>query len=314
MRMGQKKLVMLRFKVNMLPGVHHKGFRKWSSKMGDTEQSTTSTGDISNQNGTLSQQNLSQQTTYVTTTGLKHCDACKSYKVYMHAYGASLCILAMIIPVIASLITIGVYLILPYSASQWYILLVGALIAVILWLVIAIPFVSFCTAQGANPHTYSLFKIRLHQLKINLGLKDYDDGSYDEIYSLDTVMQIRGFDKNNDKHKWEVVKEAYACCIELNRKLYKFPAGLQWYSSIGYTSAWRVLHHAEEVMIEVTDSGTVVREAKNDFRSLQGSKVSGKEKLLDDIIRAVTVLKPEALLYFKEYSPDKSIEIGRAHV
>src|SRR6266567_3282026 len=113
------------------------------------------------------------------------------------------------------------------------------------------------------------------QQKMSLGLVDYYDGSYDEINSLETVMQKGGFDKNS-RHQWDVVKEAYACCIELSRKLFQFPAGLQWYSGSGYTSAWRVFHHAEEVMIEVTDDSTVVREAKNDFRSLQGSKVSGK--------------------------------------
>ncbi len=266
--------------------------------------STTFPNDMPNQNGTGSQQNLSQQKNNDAPSG----DLRKSYRIYMRAYGASLCALVMIIPVIAALITVGVYLTLPNSNSSLYSLLVGGLIAMILWLVIAIPFAGFCTAQGASPHTYSLLKIRLHQLKMSLGLKDFADGTYEEINDINDInkiMEHAGFNKKND-HQREVVKEAYACCTELSRKLFQFPAGLQWYSGSGYTSAWRVLHHAEEVMIEVTDDSTVVREAKNDFRSLQGSKVSGKDKLLNDVIHAVSVLKPEASIYFEDCPPDKN--------
>src|SRR5689334_11241219 len=148
--------------------------------MGDTsktnKQATTLLGDTPTQNGTGSQQNLSQQKNNDATTGVLR----KSYRIYMRAYGASLCVLVMIIPVIASLITTGVYLTLPSSNSGLYTLLVGGLIAVILWLVIAFPFTGFCTAQGANPHTYSLLKIRLHQMKMSLGLKDFADGTYEE--------------------------------------------------------------------------------------------------------------------------------------
>ena len=301
---------MQRLRVNMLFGERIRRFYKEEQqKMDDTSktnvQSTTIPSDILNLNGSDMQQNLSQQTSNDATDGLRHYKLRKSYRMITQAYGASICIVGMIIPVIASLITVGVYLILPNSNSQWQILLIGGVTAAILWLLIAIPFTGFCTAQAANPHTYSILRIRLHQLKMSLGLVDYDDGSYDEIDSLETVMQKGGFDKNS-RHQWDVVKEAYACCIELSRKLFQFPAGLQWYSGSGYTSAWRVLHHAEEVMIEVTDDSTVVREAKNDFRSLQGSKVSGKDKLLNDVKNAVSVLKPEASIYFEDCPPDKN--------
>ncbi len=219
--------------------------------MGDTsktnKQSTTIPSDSINLNGTDPQPNLSQQTNNDTTTGLRHCDSRKFYWMIAQAYGASICVVAMIIPIIASLITVGVYLILPNSYSQWQILLIGAAIAGILWLLIAIPFAFFCTVQAANPHTYNILQARFHQLKMSLGLVDYVDGSYDEIDSLETVMQKGEVVKNkNSKHQLEVVKEAYACCTELSRKLYYSFAGLQWYSGSGYTSAWRLLHHSEE--------------------------------------------------------------------
>src|SRR5260370_30496063 len=118
-------------------------------------------------------------------------------------------------------------------------------------------------------------------------------------------MEHAGFDKHN-KHKWNLVKEVYACCIDISRKLYKYPAGLPWIIGTGYNSAWTLLHHAEEVMIEVQDVENLVRGAKHDFLAIEGSKMNGQDELLEDIIQAITVLKPEALVYFKEHQPSKS--------
>ncbi|HEX6110583.1 MAG TPA: hypothetical protein VFZ02_14310, partial [Ktedonobacteraceae bacterium] len=169
-----------------------------------------------------------------------------------------------------------------------------------LWFAAAFPVCAICTAQGANPRNYALLQSRLHQLHASIGLNDYDDGSYDEIHLLNKVMENAGFDENKHKHRWEVGKEVFACCIDISRKLYKFPAGLLWVIGSGYNCVWMLLHHAEEAMIEVTDVETVIRGAKHDFLSIQGSKLNGKDGLLDDVIHAVAVLKPEALIYFQE--------------
>jgi len=183
--------------------------------------------------------------------------------------------------------------------------LYSSLLAAILWLVAAIPFCSLCTAQGANPRNYSLLRSRLHQLKESLGLKDYADGSYEEINTIETVMNQAGFDEYN-KHQKGVLKDAYACCIDISRQLYELPAGLPWIIGTGYNSVWMLLHHAEEVMIEVQDVENLVRGAKHDFLAIEGSKMNGQDELLEDVIQAVTVLKPEALVYFKEHQPNKS--------
>jgi hypothetical protein len=68
-----------------------------------------------------------------------------------------------------------------------------------------------------------------------------------------------------------------------------------------------LLHHAEEALIEVQDVETVVREAQHDFLAIEGSKMDGQDELLEDVVQAVTVLKPEALVYFKEHQPAKSV-------
>ena len=61
-------------------------------------------------------------------------------------------------PVVASLIAVGLYvasgspvpLVGLQANSPWYVPLYSTLLAAILWLLMAIPFSSLCTAQGAN--------------------------------------------------------------------------------------------------------------------------------------------------------------------
>src|SRR5207237_7148673 len=144
-----------------------------------------------------------------------------------------------------------------HSIPTGYEPLYCSLLAAILWLLSAIPFCSLFTAQVANSRNYNLLLSRLHQMKASLGLKDYGDGSYEEINSIETVMNNAGFNEHN-KHQRDVLKEAYACCIDISRKLYKSPAGLPWIIGTGYNSAWALLHHAEEVMIEVQDVENLV--------------------------------------------------------
>jgi len=270
-----------------------------------SEQTSAFSPDITNSNGTGSPRIHSQLTSNEGNTRVMNRNMRESVRIFIRAYSASLSILGTVIPVIASFITVGLYLTLPNSTSQWYILLVGGLIAVIFWFVIAIPVCGLCTAQGANSHNYGLLQSRLHQLKASLSLEGFADGDYEGIKSLKTIMEHAGFDEKNNKHQWEVVKEAYACCIEISRMLYKFPSGLRWVVGMGYNTAWTILHHGEEAMIEVADIGTVIRGAKHDFLSIQGSYMKGKDGLLVDIIQAVAVLKHEALIYFREHQPSK---------
>ena len=216
-------------------------------------------------------------------------------------------------PVIASLIAVGLYvasgspipLVGLQANSPWYVPLYSTLLTAILWLLVAIPFSSLCTAQGANARNYNLLRSRLHQLKASLGLNDYADGSYEEIIAIETVIKRAGFSEHS-KHQREVLKDAYACCVDISRKFYKSPAGLPWIIGTGYNSAWNLLHHAEEAMIEVQDVEALVRGAKHDFLAIEGSKMDGQDELLEDVVQAISVLKPEALVYFKEHQPGRS--------
>jgi hypothetical protein len=232
----------------------------------------------------------------------------------LKAYSASLLTVGVMVPVVASFIAVTLYLTLPnaplppllgvLSSSPWYSLVDSSLLTGLLWLVAAVPFCSVSTAQSANPRNYSLLQSRLHQLKASLGMKDCADGAYEESTTIATLMQDAGCDAGN-KYQWNVLKEAYACCMDISRKLYKFPAGLRWIIGTEYNSAWTLLHHAEEVLIEAADVEAAVRGAKHDFLAIQDSQIHGGDELLDDVIQAVDLLKPEALAYFREHQPSK---------
>ena len=90
-------------------------------------------------------------------------------------------------PIVASVIAVGLYLELQTSTlppflgiqrdSQWYTIVYSCFFSVIIWLVAALPYCYWSTAQCANARNYSLLMSRLHQLKASLGLKDSVDGS-----------------------------------------------------------------------------------------------------------------------------------------
>jgi hypothetical protein len=236
-------------------------------------------------------------------------------RIWIIAYGAALLRVGVMVPVVASLIAVTLYLALPNSplpsflgippGSQWYTPVYSSCLTGMLWLVAALPFCYLSFAQGANPRNYTLLQSRLHQLQASLGMKDYADGAYEEINEITPIVKDAGFNVQN-KHQRDVLKEAYVSCIDVSRKLYKFPAGIRWIIGTGYNSAWTLVHHAEEAMIEVADVEEAVREAKHDFLAIQGSEIQGEDELLDDVIQAVGVLKPDALAYFKEQQPSKS--------
>src|SRR5438034_7811646 len=232
----------------------------------------------------------------------------------LKAYSAALVTVGVMMPVIASLVAAGLYLFHTsldrvtsaiLNAGAYNALIFSSLFTGALWLVVAIPFSFLYTARNANPRNYNLLLSRLNQLKLSLGLKNDVDVTSEEFNS---IMKAAGFDRESDRHTWSVVQEAYVFCMGISRMLYSSPAGLIWSTGTGYNSAWTLLHHAEEAMIEVTDVDTVLRGAKHDFLAIQGSQIDSKDGLLADVIRAVAVLKlppDEAEDYLKEHQPGK---------
>lgn len=232
----------------------------------------------------------------------------------LKSYGTSFLTVGVMMPVVASFITVALYLTLSNSplpafpgvqaGSSWHVLVWSSVLTVIFWLVIALPCTYFSTARSANPRNYSLLESRLHQLKASLGMKDFAKNSYEET-TLDAVDEILK-NAGTNEHKKSALREAYTCCIDISRKLYQSRVGLAWTIGTGYNSAWTLLHHAEEVMIEVADVQTVIRGAEHDFLAIEGSGIDESDSLLDSVLQAVEILDADSLVYFKEHQPGSS--------
>lgn len=228
-------------------------------------------------------------------------------------YYASLLTVGVVMPVIASFVAVGLYVIFtlwtsnvqPTPGAAFNALLYSAISTGLLWLIAAFPAAFLCTARGANPRNYNLLCSRLHQLKAALKLEgDVHNASGDTT----KIMQDEAFDEEHEKHKRGVMNEARVCYMDVSEKLNVSSVGHSWSTGEEYISAWMLLHHAEEALIEVEDIDTVLRGAKHDFLAIQGSQVDGKDGLLADILRAVALLKlaPKAAeAYLEKQQPDK---------
>ncbi len=244
-----------------------------------------------------------------------------SFITGIKAYYASLLTVGVVMPVIASFIAVGIYLftnppvtgcdnsVTPACNSSLdlalHALLFSSLFTAILWLLIAIPASNVCTARGANPRNYSFLLSRLHQLQAMLGLSDDSEGNAEDIRC---AMKAKGYDEKKDRHTWDVVEEACACCVDIERKFSAYPSGRTWSMGTEYNIVWALLHHAEEALIEAADFDSLLRTAKHDFMAIQGSRIDGKDELLADILRAVVALKlspREGEEYLKVQQPDK---------
>ena len=212
----------------------------------------------------------------------------------IRAYCASLFECVMVVPIIASAVTIGLYFSSAPIAPGWQPVVFGALFTYIAWLIISVFVTYFSTFEGGNVHSYGLLTTRLRQLEARLDEIDFQ--------SLD------GNSKKLAEYQLVALKEAKETVADLKSYLYKFPAGLQWVLALGYINAWGKLHRAEEALIEVEPVEVVIREALHDKLAIQGSRISNRDELLKKLRQAVKELNPAMESRFKMYQPEEDNE------
>src|SRR5256714_8294610 len=184
-------------------------------------------------------------------------------------YGASLAMTGVMVPFVASVVMVGVYLALPNAFipvpllnigpdSKWYAIAASTIFTLLLWLIGALACLRFATAESANPRSYGLLKSRLCQLKANLGIADSDD----ELKALEekygdiklAVGKIKDLQPKNiggatcDSNQ-VAQTDAYACYIDIRKMLQQYHAGLLCTLGTGNNSAWSLLNHAAEPLI-----------------------------------------------------------------
>ena len=254
-----------------------------------------------------------------------------SVRIRIMGYWASFILTGVMIPIVSSAILVSLYFAFPDlvkhlpliisldPGSEWHILLFAHVITIILWLVAAVVCYPFARAQSARSGSYGLLKARLCHLRAKLGI----DGSDHELRMIedkcedikDAIDQIRQINKprkdtedhcDQDYSNQEALKTALASYIDIRKMLYHSPTGLLWAFGSGYCNAWRLIHQAEEAIIEFDCTEEVIYGAMEDKMALQGSVISTSDELLSSLIQAVTVLQPAAGISFNEHQPDKN--------
>jgi hypothetical protein len=213
-------------------------------------------------------------------------------KIGLRAYGASLIESPVVVPIVVSIVTLGLYFSQPDSG--WYPVVFGALYTYIAWFLIAILLVYFSTFEGGNARSYGLITTRLRQL----------EGRLDDI---NTQPPDRKSSQLED-YQVEALREANDSFADLKRYLYKFPAGLQWVLALGYINAWGKLHRAEEALIEVEPVEVVIRGALHDKLAIQNSEMKNSDELLKKLRQAVKELDPAMESRFKTYKTEEDNE------
>jgi len=250
----------------------------------------------------------------------------KRVRIWITGYCASFILTGVMIPIVSSAILVIIYLSFPDlvvdlspvvrldSHSAWHILFLAHFVTIALWLIVALVGYPFASAQSANPGSYGLLKGSLCHIRAKLGI----DGTDHDLRMLEkkcedikeAIDQIRKIDKPlkyiNDERIRAALTTALASYIDIRKMLYNSPTGLLWACGSGYCTAWRLVHQAEEAIIEFDSIQEIIYGAMRDKMALQGSEISTKDELLDTLIQAVMVLQPAAGVYLKEHQPDKN--------
>src|SRR5260370_4692718 len=199
------------------------------------------------------------------------------YKPTGNRYFGALVLLAAIIPLpfLAALITIIVYL--SPSSFQWLgasamVIILGLIITLVLWLLLAIPCRSFATAKGGKPSDFASLQRTAGVLKEQLGIVKSERATQDTEYKA-AIADIESNRKN------------YYDMLNCN--------GLPWVSYTGYVSMWDRINKVDEAMIGVLPCQTVIESANYDELSLTDSGVPGSNDLLTLLEEAIATLSSD---------------------
>lgn len=188
------------------------------------------------------------------------------------------------IPIVAALVTVASY-VAPFPATwhTWIAVPLGALIALVIWLLSALPCRRFASAVYANRCSYGSLFNQLRDLQARL-------------YALDKKRREH---PDNPLLKSDAYTIAFAeistWCEDIERELKC--KGLCWLLATGYINMWRGLHHAEEAMIEIEPTEAVLNKAIHDELCLQDSNMNNNEDLLDKLRTAVKMLSASGTRY-----------------
>jgi len=254
-----------------------------------------------------------------------------SVRIRLAGYWASFILTGVMMPIVSSAILVTLYFSFPDlvkhipliisldAGSEWHILIFAHAITIVLWLIVAWFCYPFTKASSASSGSYGLLKASLCHLRAKLGIDGADHDlrvmeercedlkdAIDQIRQISKSLKATGDHCNQDHCNQGALKTALASYIDVRKMLYHSPTGLLWAFGSGYCNAWRLIHQAEEAIIEFDCTEEVIYGALKDKMALEGSVINSRDELPSSLIHAVKVLQPAAGIYFNEHQPDNN--------
>ena len=175
-------------------------------------------------------------------------------------------------------------------------LAIGIWAALVLWLLITVPFRRAALIETGQTRTYRELISRYHQV-----IARYDD----LMGQQPTAGSLPSTDTETDKAKRAGLAEA-GQQLNIARRLLCLDStdlanegGLEWATATGYISVWETLHRADEALIDAESQSAVIGDAWHDMLRLFGANIRSADKLQDALRAAVRYFDANAdRLYF----------------
>jgi hypothetical protein len=192
---------------------------------------------------------------------------------------ASAVLTAALLPGLAATVSVALYI----AQDQWVgwlndggprTYLVGSAVGVIAWLLLAVAARGIATPAGGNPSAYGQLCELLADLEANHRSLEGEAVNA----SGRTALAVAG----------EHLRYMRAC-LDGDRL-----PGQAWAFGSGYIGLWRRAHRIEEELLMVRPRATVIGAAVHDMLRLTGSTIPKRERLLAELVEAMSAIDPRA--------------------
>jgi len=186
---------------------------------------------------------------------------------------------AAVLPGLAATVSVALYI----AQDQWVgwlndggprAYLAGSAVGVIAWLLLAVAARAIATPAGGNPSAYGQLCEMLAEL----------EASHRSLAGEAVNASGRTALAVADEHL-----RYMRACLQGDRL-----PGQAWAFGSGYIGLWRRAHRVEEELLMVRPRATVIGAAVHDMLRLTGSTIPKRERLLAELVEAMSAIDPRA--------------------
>jgi hypothetical protein len=197
-------------------------------------------------------------------------------------YLAALRTTVAIVPITVALVTVGAYF--AFERMGAHAVTIGASVALLTWLVVALFTRNCVTPNSADSRNYHLIREKLDRLENRTKCLCEESQNMANTNGKESINNV-GI---NGTTRTIVCKQVLQECREIRRILNS--VGMPWATRLGYIELLRRIHRAEEGLIKVQPTIEVLGGAMRDELRLSDSNMTNRESLLKRLRSAVAVL------------------------